>query len=395
MGLEAPDGSQAPAWRGLDPRAPDPLAGGPLAGRWCWVVYGGAWAFVGVLFVVPMIAQSLADSREIPWSRIVSDLLSWTIWGLLLPSIWWLSRRFPFERSRLASRIPIHLAGGLLISSIFVVLLEIKDEIVDALFSAETPLAPLRDIEGYLYGGLEFFLLPYFAIVALVHALGRFQQHRRRELKASRLETRLVQAHLEVLKMQLRPHFLFNTLNAISSLMHRDVDAADRMITLLSDLLRMSLDQDERHQVTLQNELDFLNRYLAIEQIRFRDRLAVEIEVEPECLAVQVPRLILQPLVENSIRHGIAMRSAAGRVAIRGRREGERLLLTVWDDGPGLPGEGVVLREGLGLSNTRARLQQIYGSDHRFDLRNAAGGGLEVLLDIPFEERSRLAVGAG
>ena len=119
--------------------------------------------------------------------------------------------------------------------------------------------------------------------------------------------------------MQLQPHFLFNTLNAISALMHRDVDAADRMISLLSDLLRFSLERDDRHQVSLAAELEFLNRYLAIEKIRFRDRLAVEIDVEPPCLAAQVPRLILQPLVENSIKHGIAMRSAAGRIAIRAR----------------------------------------------------------------------------
>ena len=381
---------------------------------WRWGLYVGAWAFVGVLFVVPLIAQALADAREIPWSRVTSDLLSWCIWGLLLPPIWWLSVRFPWRRDRLLRWIPIHLAGGLVISAVFVVLLEVKDEVVAALDGAGAAFSPLgppggtvssplgppggtgfdpwRDLPGYLYGGFELFLLPYFAVVASVHAFGYFQRRRRRELNVSRLETRLVQAHLEVLRMQLRPHFLFNTLNAISALMRRDVDAADRMIALLSDLLRMSLDHDERHQVSLDHELEFLNRYLAIEQIRFRDRLEVEIDVEPECLAAQVPRLILQPLVENSIRHGIAMRSAAGRVAIRGRRAGDRLTLVVWDDGPGIP-DGTALREGIGLTNTRARLDQFYGGDHRFELRNAAAGGLEVHLEIPFEEQARLGIG--
>ncbi len=388
---------------------------GPEGRRaWRFGLYAGAWAFVGVLFVVPLIAQALAERRGVPWSRVTSDLLCWGIWGLLLPPIWWLSRRFPWRRDRLLHWIPIHLAGGLAISAVFVVLLEVKDGIVAALFDAGAPFSPLgpsggtvssplglpggtvfnplADLPGYLYGGFEFFLLPYFAIVASVHAFGAFQRRRRRELNVSRLETRLVQAHLEVLKMQLRPHFLFNTLNAISALMHRDVDAADRMITLLSDLLRMSLVDDERHLVALEDELEFLNRYLAIEKIRFRDRLEVELDVGSGCLAAQVPRLILQPLVENSIRHGIAMRSAAGKVAIRARRRGDRLALEVWDDGPGIP-DGVLLREGVGLTNTRARLEQIYGGDHRFELANAEVGGLEVRLEIPFEEQARSGIG--
>lgn len=362
-------------------------------GRPAWRVslYAGAWAFVGVLFVVPRIAQALADAQGIPWSRVTSDLLSWGIWGLLLPPIWWLSQRFPWRRDKLLHWFPIHLAAGLAISAVFVVLLEVKDGIVAALFDGGA-FKPLADLPGYLYGGFELFLLPYFAIVASIHAFGTLKRRRRRELNVSRLETRLVQANLEVLKMQIRPHFLFNTLNAISALMHRDVDAADRMIVLLSDLLRMSLVDDQRHLVTLEDELEFLNRYLAIEKIRFRDRLEVEIDVGPGCLAAQVPRLILQPLVENSIRHGIAMRSAAGTVAIRGQRRGDRLALVVWDDGPGIP-DGAVRREGVGLTNTRARLQQIYGGDHRFELVNAEAGGLEVRLEIPFEEQPRPGMG--
>ncbi len=359
--------------------------------RWRWSFYAGGWAFVGVLFVVPALARALARGTTVPWDRIFSDLLSWAIWGLLLPPIWWLSRRFPWDRTKLASWIPIHLAGGLLTSVVFIVLLELKEDLLAAALGSAVPRTGLSD---YLYGGFELFLVPYFAVVAFVHALGTYQRYRGRALHASRLETQLAQAHLEMLKMQLRPHFLFNTLNAISALMRRDVEAADRMIVLLSDLLRLSLDQDDRHQVTLEGELDFLNRYLAIEQIRFRDRLQVDIDVEPNCLSAQVPRLILQPLVENSIRHGIAMRSAAGRIAVKGRRKGGLLQLEVWDDGPGLP-EGTVLREGVGLANTKARLEQIYGPEHRFELRNAEVGGLEAMLEFPFEEEPRLAVRKG
>lgn len=359
--------------------------------RWRWSFYAGGWAFVGILFVVPAVARAVARGDVVPWERIFSDLLSWAIWGLLLPPIWWLSRRFPWTREKLAGWLPIHLAGGLLTSILFIVLLELKEDLLAAMLGSRIARTGVAD---YFYGGFELFLLPYFAVVAFVHALGTYQRYRGRALHVSRLETQLAQAHLEMLKMQLRPHFLFNTLNAISALMRRDVEAADRMIALLSDLLRMSLDQDDRHQVSLQDELDFLNRYLAIEQIRFRDRLQVKIDVEPSCMPAQVPRLILQPLVENSIRHGIAMRSAAGRIAVKGRRKGHRLHLEVWDDGPGLS-EGTVLHEGVGLANTRARLEQIYGPEHRFELRNAEVGGLEVHLEIPFEEQPRAAVRKG
>lgn len=247
--------------------------------------------------------------------------------------------------------------------------------------------------EGTPLTGIWYYLGVYLAIVAVIYVITHYESLRRHELAASRLEGQLAQAHLQMLKMQLHPHFLFNTLNAISALMHRDVDAADRMITQLSDLLRLALEKDERHQVRLDAELDFLHHYLAIEQIRFHDRMQVEIDVAPECLGAQVPRLILQPLVENAIRHGIAMRSAAGRLHISARRRDGRLALTVADDGPGLP-PGRPLRPGVGLANTQARLEQLYGNDYVLELVNADEGGLEVRLDIPFELEPRFPAGS-
>ena len=236
--------------------------------------------------------------------------------------------------------------------------------------------------------GVWYYVSVYLAVVAVIWGLTHREGLRRHELAASRLEGQLAQANLRMLKMQLQPHFLFNALNAVSALMHRDVDAADRMIAQLSDLLRLSLEKDERHQVRLDAELDFLHRYLAIEQIRFHDRLQVEIDVSPACLGAQVPRLILQPLVENAIRHGIAMRSAAGRLHISARRRDGRLALTVADDGPGLT-PGRPLRPGVGLANTQARLDQLYGDDCSLELVNAEEGGLEVRLDVPFETEPR------
>ncbi len=359
-------------------------------GGWRFGIYAGGWTLIGLFFVSPIIAQALATQDPIPWILVLSTFLDWYIWGLLFPLIWWVSERFPLERRKLPSRIPIHLACGLIVSLIFVLLMLVKTSLLAGLGSGEVSFSNLHGFSGYLLGGIELFLLPYFAIVAFLHAVSYYNKYRERQLKTTRLEAQLALAHLDMLKMQLQPHFLFNTLNAISALMHRDVDAADRMISLLSDLLRFSLEKDDRHQVPLRSELEFLNRYLAIEKIRFRDRLTIDLDVDDECMAAQVPRLILQPLVENSIKHGIAMRSAAGRIGIRGQRRADRLEIQISDDGPGLT--GAAIQEGIGLANTRARLEQIYGDDHRFELRNAESVGVVAVLEIPFEETARIRV---
>jgi two-component system, LytTR family, sensor kinase len=188
-----------------------------------------------------------------------------------------------------------------------------------------------------------------------------------------------------VLRLQLHPHFLFNTLHTISALMHKDLRAADRMLALLGDLLRDSFERVGAQEVSLKQELGFLDRYLEIERTRFRDRLSVTVRVDPEALDAVVPNLLLQPLVENAIRHGIGRRQDAGRIEISARRENDRLDVRIRDDGPGLPeGTETALRAGVGLANTAARLQQLYPNGHRFDLKNRPEGGLEVALEIPF-----------
>src|SRR5262249_33703319 len=190
---------------------------------------------------------------------------------------------------------------------------------------------------------------------------------------------------LQLLKMQLQPHFLFNTLHTISALMHQDLHLADRMLARLAELLRMTLENVKKQEVPLRQEIDFLKPYLEIQQARLGDRLAVEMHVPPELLDALVPNLILQPLVENAIQHGIAPRSEGGRLEVRARRLDRALELQVCDNGPGLPGTNGY-REGVGLSNTRARLQQLYGDGQHFQLSNRSQGGLQVQLTIPFHE---------
>lgn len=230
------------------------------------------------------------------------------------------------------------------------------------------------------------YLVVYGTLVGVIHALRYYQKYRERELKAAQLESRLTQAQLQLLKMQLHPHFLFNTLNAISALIHHDPEGADTMVARLGDLLRLSLERQGIHEVTLQEELEFIQAYLEIEQVRFGPRLEVLVEVEPEVLGARVPYLILQPLVENAIRHGLAPRLEGGCVAIRADRKGPALRLEVEDDGLGLETKPNGTSHGIGLSNTRARLEQLYGMGHRFDLGRGDLGGVLVSVEIPFAE---------
>jgi two-component system LytT family sensor kinase len=231
-----------------------------------------------------------------------------------------------------------------------------------------------------------FFLFSvYCAIVAVQHAALYYRAFRTRALEAARLEARLAHAQLDVLRMQLQPHFLFNTLNTVASLMTRDLPAAHATLVRLGELLRRSLEDGAGHEGPLRDELEFLDQYLEIQRARFRDRLRVEVDVEPAALDVDVPRLILQPLVENAIRHGVQEREGPGCIRVRGRRENGRLRLEVVDDGPGLgsgePGGGG--NGGIGLANTRARLAQLYGDEHVFRVENGENGGVRVRLEIP------------
>jgi LytS/YehU family sensor histidine kinase len=230
-------------------------------------------------------------------------------------------------------------------------------------------------------------MLTYGAILGVGLAFSYYARFREREMRASQLEAQLAQAQLQALKMQLHPHFLFNALHSISALVHSDPDAADKMIARLGDFLRLTLENSAAQEVPLRQELEFLNCYLDIERTRFRDRLTTQIEADPQLLDCVVPNLILQPIVENAIRHGVSQRAAHGHVEVRASRAGDALRLEVRDNGRGLPEGAEVCRAnqggGVGLANTRARLQQLYGGAYRFDISNAPAGGAVVTLEIP------------
>jgi two-component system LytT family sensor kinase len=243
---------------------------------------------------------------------------------------------------------------------------------------------------NYLFGKLLISytlsdIFKYWIVVLGYLGWHYYRAYRERERQTAALATELVQARLQALRMQLNPHFLFNTLNTISALIHENPDAADRMIVRLSELLRRTLDRGDVQEVPLREELEFLRSYLEIEQMRFPDRLTVTFDIEPKTQDLLVPHLILQPLVENALRHGILPREEAGRVEISARVvDGQRLELKVRDNGNGLPAtNGSPEREGIGLQNVRSRLAQLYGAAQQLEIGNASTGGVEARVRLP------------
>ena len=227
----------------------------------------------------------------------------------------------------------------------------------------------------------------YAAAAALNYALLYYRESRERALRAAQLETQLAEAQLKTLRQQLHPHFLFNTLHAISALMHSDVDAADRTLMRLSDLLRLTLERLGEQEITLDAELEFLRKYLEIERTRFGDRLIVQYDIQPETAGALVPTLLLQPLVENAIKHGVARKSGIGHINITARRDHDKLRVEVRDDGVGLSEDALTaLQKGIGVSTTRVRLQHQFGADYRFEFHRLSQG-VGVVVAVPWKVR--------
>ncbi|HEV7589625.1 MAG TPA: sensor histidine kinase [Longimicrobium sp.] len=305
----------------------------------------------------------------------------WYAWALLVPLLQWLARRYPLERMRWMRGAAIQLVGGVAIMFLHSgVELGMQRLLPQWPFIMGNPYP--RNVEQFVVGSLGNGVGTYAILLCGVYCAAYYARYRERELAASQLQGQLAHAQLQALRMQLNPHFLFNALNSISMLVRGGQSGeAVRMLAGLGDLLRGVLEEERPNEVPLREELDFLTRYLAIEQIR-ADRLQVRMVVAPELMDARVPNLILQPLVENAIRHGIARSSAAGLVEIGARRENGALLLSVRDDGPGLSADGNG-REGVGLTNTRARLARMYGDEQGLEMVDAEGGGTLVTIRLP------------
>jgi two-component system, LytTR family, sensor kinase len=311
------------------------------------------------------------------------NMTYWYAWGLLVPGILWVARRYRFERHTWRRATPVHAVCVILFTFAHAVLAVSMREPLVAAFGWPSGRW-LEEFQRLFFLNFDWDMMTYWAVVGLSHALDYHGEAQERALTAAQLQTRLAEAQLQALQRQLHPHFLFNTLHTISALMHRDTEAADAMLARLSDLLRLTLDRLGVQEIRLKEELEFLEKYLEIERTRFGERLTVDMEIEPETLDASVPNLILQPLVENAIRHGIAPRIGGGRLQIVARRTGDRLWLMVRDNGPGLPEAKLdAFNRGVGVSNTRSRLQHLYPGRHRFEFHQPSDGGLAVTIEIP------------
>jgi two-component system, LytTR family, sensor kinase len=316
------------------------------------------------------------------WRLLVLNSFGyWYVPAALTGPIFRLTHRFPMESARRGLALALYALGGVAFSLVHLVCTMIV--VVSLWPRAPYPLA--TRVQRIYLTNLDWALMTYSAIVGLSYALAYYRESQARALRAAQLETSLAEARFRTLEAELHPHFLFNTLHAISTLIHTRPDAADRMITRLSDLLRMTFSRSGGALVPLQEELEFLQKYLEIEQTRFQDRLTVGYEIDPDTLDAAVPRLILQPLVENAIKHGVAPHSRAGTIRIAARRDCEVLRLEVRDSGAGLSGVRAKLRSGIGLSNTRARLECFYGDAQRLAFSDA-GDGFTVELSFPFQQ---------
>jgi two-component system, LytTR family, sensor kinase len=351
---------------------------------WRWYAFVVA---IWTIFALLSVAQGLARmpaGRDIPWAAVLSDRMAdWYTCALFTPAYFWLARHYPVIRPHWKRGVVAHLAA----TQLFVV-------VKYALYVSAGDWLGYRPVAGPLAAGTWRVVrnnvitenMAFWAVAAVVHAIVFHRAAQEREARAERLRSELVQARLDALTGQLHPHFLFNALNSVSALMHRDLPAADAMLARLGDLLRRTLRAGESPEVTLEEEFALLGDYLAVVGVRFRDRLSVEMHLEPGTERAMVPHFLLQPLVENALEHGISRRAGAGRIEVRSARsstDGDTLVLSVSDDGPGYRADASPTN-GIGLANTRRRLAALYADRQRLTLTDRPTGGLLVRVELPF-----------
>jgi two-component system LytT family sensor kinase len=350
-----------------------------LPGRqWAaWMLILGGWTMVGLGYFCSLVfSEGAGASGNHSWVRLLALALgtAW-VWAALTPVTLRLTRDAslsPGRRTRSAAVFTLAGVGFFIVSGT-----------LEWLLGSLTGTGSGGYRSTLLTECVETRVLAYLAIVTLGRSAYYFGLYRTRQLHASELETRLAKTHLQVLRMQLQPHFLFNTLNTVAELVHTDPDTADQMITRLGRLLRLSLDHAGHQVVPLRQEIDFLRMYVEIEQVRFQDRLQIVWDLAPDTLDAAVPTLLWHPVLENAIRHGLTPLAGRGRIVIASRRDGDDLILEIRDNGMGLPAGGIP-REGVGLRNIRERVGQLYGPQAHFTLEAALGGGTAATLRIPF-----------
>ncbi len=354
----------------------------PLALIW------GIWTFIGIVFTLQGYFTSYRSERPVALTDSLYLQMTWSyLWALATPLVLWASARLPIERNNWLRSSSLHVPISIVLSVIITALGHVVNWLYWGWMMGK-PFSFVR-MSRFVVANFSEGIGIYLLIALTSYAFNYYRRFREGQLRTLQLEAQLSQAQLQALKMQLHPHFLFNTLHSISALLNKDTEAARQMITRLGDFLRLTLENSGSQEVTLQQEMEFLSCYLEIERIRFRNRLVTHMDVAPQLLEARVPNLILQPIVENAIRHGIAPRSSPGLIEIEAKHQNGALRIQVRDNGPGLPKHRTsenLFRKGLGLSNTETRLERLYGAAHLFDLSNDPDGGLIVTLEIPFHK---------
>ena len=350
----------------------------------------GVFGVFTAIVVASALQHALVDTvlgREIPFGRsLAATALTWYLWALLTPAIASLVWRFPLTRVRWRSSLLVHLPASATLFGAQMTLFGLASrafglspDLLRPRLRALPPRSAIQDVlVGYAFRGAGTYALIVLGLILF--------DYMRKDRERVALEGQLALAELKALRMQLQPHFLFNTLHAIGVLIHSDPKAAHLMLTRLAELLRLSLDTASEPELPLETELAFVEKYLAIQKVRFGDRLTVRYALEPGAMRGLVPTLVMQPLVENALEHGLAPHARLGVIEIAAAREGDALTIRVRDNGDGLAESSQRMKSGVGLANTRGRLRQLYGDRSRLTLSNIAGGGLEAILEMPWRE---------
>ena len=337
---------------------------------------------IALFFIAQQVYWSSVIGKELKiWSSITYEFLYTFTWGILVFPIFYLGKIFHIDKNTWHKYIPIHIVAGIIIAIIQKTISTIPHLLI---FYPEnlTGESSTKVIFKTFGGSFDSFIV-YWFILGIYYAFDFYQQLTKSKIKESELEKELAQANLQALKMQLHPHFLFNTLHAVSTLMQEDIKVARKMLAKLSDLLRATLDNVGVQEVRLSQEIDFLKSYLEIEKMRFQERMKIEYNIAADTLPASVPNLILQPLVENAIKHGINDKKEGGKITIVSLLDEGNVILKVSDDGQKCSNN---VKEGIGLSNTRQRLQQLYGNKASFDICSETDKGFVVKISIPYKE---------
>ncbi|MFT4606320.1 MAG: two-component system LytT family sensor kinase [Rhodothermales bacterium] len=348
---------------------------------------GRRWTFIFALWTVPGLAalsfyylNQVVTGQAVVWSfALASTLPNWYFWALLTPAVMAAAHRYPLEQDN-------WLRNVLLVHVPAMVLMILLHSLANLLLFRGVGLHDTLNVGLYkvhITSRIHANVLAYWTVLGVYQAITGFRKLRSRDAEAAAMEIELAQAHLRALKMQLNPHFLFNTLNSITALIRKSENPkAVKMTVKLSAFLRLALENRGMYEVGLREEVDFARKYLDIEQVRFGDNLKVDVNLEPGTEDLYVPNMILQPIVENAIHHGVAQRGEPGLISVTSCLDGDRLILSVRDNGPG-PGNSKGKGTGVGISTTRKRLERLYGDAYEMELRSAADGGAEVIVVLP------------